>query len=162
MTRCALLVSALALIVVAPGASARPRVVETRAGGAFWSTTAHELRLRGSVGVLAADGDRVAFSSCWWVGAVWQPRHDPHFLDGEPAADACNAYSSAGGFSSIAVAGDRVAYFRRSGGIGVLILVARADGGRLRTVVAHSNSGLPAWRPSTPLPTARRPPCPRR
>jgi Tol biopolymer transport system component len=42
------------------------------------------------------------------------------------------------------------------------IVVARADSGRLRIVVAHSNSGLPAWRPSAPLPTARRRPCPRR
>jgi Tol biopolymer transport system component len=42
------------------------------------------------------------------------------------------------------------------------IMVARADSGRLRIVVAHSNSGLPAWRPSAPLPRARRRPCPRR
>jgi Tol biopolymer transport system component len=42
------------------------------------------------------------------------------------------------------------------------IIVARASRGAPRVVVARSNSGLPAWRPSTPLPTARRPPCPRR
>jgi FG-GAP-like repeat/FG-GAP repeat len=120
MKRSALVVSALALVVLAPGASAGPRVVETRADGAFWSATANELWLRGSVGTLAADGDRVAFSSCGWVGAVWQPGRDPHFFDGAPTADACtSAFPSAGGFSSFAVAGDRVAYFRRSGGIGV-------------------------------------------
>ena len=42
------------------------------------------------------------------------------------------------------------------------IVVAPADGSRPPVVVARSSGGLPAWRPPTPLPTARRPPCPRR
>lgn len=115
-----LVVAVLLLVAMAPAASARERAVGARADVAFWSATPHELRLRGSVETLAADGNRVAFSSCWWTGAVWQPGHDPHFFGGLPAGDACtNPRPSFGGFSSFAVAGGRVAYLLRGGGIGV-------------------------------------------
>jgi Tol biopolymer transport system component len=42
------------------------------------------------------------------------------------------------------------------------LIVAPVGGGRLRLIVARSNGALPAWRPPTPLPTARRPTCLRR
>jgi hypothetical protein len=129
-----------ALVVVAPGVSARGAARDTRADGAFWSATAHELRLRGSVGTMAADGNRVAFSSCWWTGAVWQPGHDPHFFGGQPASDACtNPPLSFGGFSSFAVAGGRVAYLLRGGGIGVfgdLFTASAQDGYQLHNAAS--------------------------
>ncbi|HYU04785.1 MAG TPA: integrin alpha, partial [Jatrophihabitantaceae bacterium] len=135
------LVGVLLLVIVpVPAASASKRAVDARADGAFWSATPHELRLRGSVGTLAADSNRVAFSSCWWTGAVWQPGHDPHFFGGEPAGDACtNPPLSFGGFSSFAVAGERVAYLLRGGGIGVfgdLFSASAQNGYRVHAVAS--------------------------
>jgi hypothetical protein len=126
------------VISVEPGVSARGRATGPGAQGAFWSATAHELRLRGSVDALAADGDRVAFNSCSRMGAVWQPGREPHFFDGEPTGDACRtAFPPAGGFSAFAVAGGRVAFLRRSGGIGVygdLDVASAHDGYKVQAV----------------------------
>jgi FG-GAP repeat/FG-GAP-like repeat len=135
-----LVVAVLLLLVTAAAAPARERAVGGRADGAFWLATPHELRLRGSVGTLAADGNRVAFSSCWWTGAVWQPGHDPHFFGSQPASDVCtNPPLSFGGFSSFAVAGERVAYLLRGGGIGVfgdLVTASAQDGYQLHNAAS--------------------------
>src|SRR5262249_31644789 len=111
----------VSLFVAAPRSQARPRTIDAGSDGSFWSQTTNELRLRGTVSTLAADGDRVAFNSCNRVGAECQPGTTPRFFDGEPPDDACtNSFPSAGAFTAFAVAGDRVAYLRRSGGIQVL------------------------------------------
>ena len=122
-------IALLLVVVLVPVASGRVGGTEARGDGAFWSATAHELRLRGSVNVLAADGDRVAFDSCRWVGGVWQPGHDPHFFGGEPASDACTNLPPGTPwiFDAFAVAADRVAYLLRGGGIGVFGRVAVAS-----------------------------------
>jgi len=69
---------------------------------------------------------------------VWQPGHDPHFFDGEPTSDACmTAFPPAGGFGAFAVAGERVAFLRRSGGIGVfgdLDVASAQDGYQVHAV----------------------------
>jgi hypothetical protein len=54
--------------------------------------------------------------------------------------------------------GKFVAFVRYPSGA---IVVARADGGGQRVVVARSNSYAPAWRPAVALPAAKRHPCPR-
>src|SRR5436309_3779629 len=121
----AALLAALAVAVFSHPAAGRSSAAQSARDddAAFWTTTSRELRLRGTVNSLAAEGTRVAFGVCRFVGGTWQPGKTPRFFLSDPPADVCtnptSSPSCCGSFGPFAVAGDQIAFWRTEGGIGV-------------------------------------------
>ena len=110
-----------------------------------------ELRARVPIRTLAADGDRVAYSLCPHVLGAWRPGDAAQIPLGEATVAACRpGYPQAD--YDLALAGDRLAYVVREGGIEVrwwlmLTTLARRDEGTAVASGADCCAGDPRQPP---------------
>jgi hypothetical protein len=103
--------------------------------------SARELRAHVPIGALSADGDRVAYVLCPHVLGVWRPGDPQQIVLGEATVEACRPSrfpeAPARKTYDLALAGDRLAYVVRGGGLEArwALMLARLGGGTERTAI---------------------------
>jgi WD40 repeat protein len=118
---------------------------------ALVEVSARELRSRVPIRALGADGDRVAYSLCPHVLGAWRPGDSEQVPLGEATVAACRpGYPQA--IYDLSLAGDRLAYLVREGGIQVrwwlmLTTLGRRDEGTPVTSGADCCAGDPRQPP---------------
>lgn len=134
-------------VFVADADGSNPRPVAPQSGQLSWGTPAW-----------SPDGQHLAFTQDTLLyGRVVRQNVVVVGADGSGERILASSAAPAGLSDPVWSPGGKfIAFARYPSGA---LVVAGAERGRKRVVVAHSAGGLPSWRPAVALPPAKRPPC---